>query len=191
VSKLVFSDESWLCCNENTGKIQWCKRGEKPLPREKKARWNVPSVMVWGAIGKGFKSKLVILPSKREDDDGEVKVFRLDSESYVRRCLSTVSNRLVSEGRIFQQDGARSHIAKRTRAYLRRKKINWIEDWPPYSPDLNMIEPVWKELARGVGALCPLTTQELVAAAEKVWNEMPQRILDAHAMHFSRAIQKV
>jgi hypothetical protein len=41
----------------------------------------------------------------------------------------------------FQQDGAACHRALETREWLLDNHILWIT-WPPYSPDLNLIEHV-------------------------------------------------
>jgi hypothetical protein len=187
---IVFSDESWLTCNEATGKYQYCHKRSDAVPREKKARWNVPSIMVWAAVGFNYKSELVIFPAKQESD-GQIKTFRLDAERYVRRCLSTVAKDLTEKNRLFQQDGARSHVAKSTKAYLKRKRIQWIEDWPPYSADMNMIEPIWKELADRVGAACPMTTEELIVAARAAWKALPQSVVNAHCKHFTTRMAKV
>ena len=62
--KVVFSDESWLCCNERTGRIHWTDSQKNVLAIEKKARWNVPSILVWGSVGYNFKGPLIIFPSK-------------------------------------------------------------------------------------------------------------------------------
>ncbi len=185
---LCFSDETWMTCNERTGRIQWTPRGVPALPLERKARWNIPSVMVWGVIGVGYRSKVVILPSRRLDD-GELRVFRLDSKAYIRRCLSTCANELRQQGRIFVQDGARAHAAKATREYLDKKQVNWVQNWPPYSPDLNPIESFWKDLADAVGEQCPQTTPQLVEAVKKAWNEMPQWKIDAHVNSFRQRIR--
>jgi transposase len=187
-NRLVFSDESWLSTNEHTGRVQWCRKGDAPLPLERKARWNVASIMIWAAVGVGFKSNLVIFPSKRMED-GEAKVFRLDAAAYVRRCLSGVVKSL--RGKLFQQDGARAHVAGSTKLYLEKKKVEWMTDYPPYSPDFNMIEPIWKEMNDRVGQMCPLTQEELIRCAKKAWNELPQSVVDAHVRNFAPTLRRV
>ena len=188
--KIVFSDESWISCIERTGKTQWAKKKHDVCPMEKKARWNVPSIMIWGAVGHNFKSKLVIFPSKMTKE-GELKQFRLDAASYVRRCLSTVVKDLVSQQRIFQQDGARSHAAKSTLAYLKSKFVRLLEDYPAYSPDLNAIERIWNVVLDRVGQLCPLTQDELIACTLKVWDEVPQSLINKHCAHFGTQIRNM
>jgi transposase len=180
--RIVFSDESWLCCNERTGRLQWAEKKQDVLGMERKARWNVPSIMVWGCVGYNFKGPLIVFPSKMQRD-GELRQFRLDADSYVRRCLSAVVPRLVREKRIFQQDGARSHAAKRTMEYLQSKKVEVLADWPPYSPDLNAIERIWKELNARVGARCPMSAQELTRVALEEWEALPQELINAHCAH--------
>lgn len=191
-NRVMFTDESWLTCNEFTGRWQWVAPGEQPLQIERKARWNVPSVMIWAAVGVGFKSRLVMFPSKQLDEDGHPSIFRLNAQSYIRRCLSTVCQELTNPRKqwILLQDGARSHVAKETKAYLKRKGIKYLEDFPPYSPDLNMIEAVWKELITRVGAKSPTTAEELMQAAKEAWDELPQRVIDAHCRHWDNALRK-
>jgi transposase len=186
--KVVFSDESWLCCNERTGRVHWCKKRSNVLAIEKKARWNVASIMIWGAIGFGYKSDLVIFPSKHVVE-GELRQFRLNAKSYTTRCLRTVVGRL--EGRLLQQDGARSHAAVSTTRYLKSRGVQLLEMWPPYSPDLNAIERIWKELHARVGQRCPLTVEELTAVAQDEWRKMPQALIDAHCRHFPHQLRAI
>jgi hypothetical protein len=183
IKRIVFSDESWLTTNEHTSRTQWAERKSQVLPRERKCRWNVCSVMIWGAVGHQYKSKLVVLPAK-QTKDGEVKSFRLDAGSYIRRCLGTVSNDLVQKHRIFQQDGARSHVAQRVVSYMKKKKLSLLQNWPPYSPDWNPIERIWHELQKRVGARCPTTTEELTVIANEEWERLDQKMIDRHVHHF-------
>ena len=82
------------------------------------------------------------------------------------------------------QDGARSHVSKKTLSYLDRKKVNYIRGWPPYSPDWNAIERVWADLQNRIGARCPMTVDELIEVATDEWNKLPQQLIDNHCEHF-------
>ena len=188
---IVFSDETWLSTNESTGAAQWARSKKDVIPLERKARWNVASVLVWAAVGVGYKSPLIIFPPNKEDAEGELRTFRLDHKSYIRRCLSKVSGDLVRRKKVFQQDGARSHVHWKVMQYFEKKKVDVLEDWPPYSPDLNMIESVWNLLARRVGDKCPGNMEELLKCAKEAWDEIPQVDIDHHVLHFRNALKKV
>jgi len=189
--KVCFSDETWLCTNERTGRVQWVPKDVHPIPCEKKLRWNTSSIMVWCAIGVNYKSPMCILPAKRKNADDEVVPYRLDSPHYIRTCLSPSIKDLISRDMTFMQDGARAHVAKATLAYLRKKCVRWIKNWPPYSCDLNCIEPLWKELAERVGRKHPQGLEELKKAAREAWAEMPMSMINAHVRHFTNALKNV
>lgn len=189
--RVVFSDESWLCCNERTERTQYAESRDDVLPLERKARWNVPSIMVWGAIGYNYKSRLIIFPSKAENEDGDLRQFRLDAKGYVRKCLSTVAGDMVAGRKVWMQDGARSHAAGSTKAYLKRKGITWLEDWPPYSPELNAIERIWKELNARIGRRCPLTVEELIVCAQEEWERLDQALINRHCRHFGTQVREL
>jgi len=188
LGKIVFTDESWLDTNERTGRTMWADCRSRVLPMERKCRWNVNSVMVFAGVGIGFKSEIIILPSKMTKD-GEVKPFRLDSATYIRRCLSKLVPEVIRRGRVLQQDGARSHAAKQTMNYLKRKRVEVLEDWPAYSPDLNCIERVWHDLQQRVGARGPDTQEELIKVIKEEWAALPQKTINAHCRHFVHQVR--
>lgn len=187
--KLAFSDETWISCNESTCRVQWAKSRSQVFPKERKARVNVNSVMVWGAVAYNWKSKLVIFPAKQTSDEGESQPFRLNGDRYVRSCLSTVVDDLKKRGIVFQHDGARAHVKSSVRSYLSRKGVRVLENWPANSPDLNMIEYLWKTLKERVGLQCPYTMDELITAVRKAWDELPQQLINNHVMHFQSALR--
>ncbi|KAL7725358.1 hypothetical protein ACLKA6_009775 [Drosophila palustris] len=49
----------------------------------------------------------------------------------------------------FQHDNAPIHTARSVKSWIQDQKVDLL-DWPPYSPDLNIIENVWGWLARKV-----------------------------------------
>ena len=58
--------------------------------------------------------------------------------------------------------------------YRRVKKPN---DRPTYSPDLNVIEPIWDQLDRRIRARVnpPQTVHQLETALIEEWNNIPQQ----------------
>lgn len=82
------------------------------------------------------------------------------------------------------QDGSRAHANKCVAAYAAKKNLCFVPDFPANSPDYNMIELVWALLKDGIGKRCPLTMDELKAAAVAAWDEIPQRVLNKYVLHF-------
>ena len=191
----VFTDEHWVTTNDHTCKTQWVtkrvpgeERTELPLPRIIKSRYNIPSVMIWGAVGVGYKGPLVFIPRKTNEDGGTVG---LNSKRYVRTCLSKLfsGSNPIPPDRIFMQDGARCHSAKATLAYLERKGQKVIDGWPPYSPDLTPIENIWAWLDKEIAKSAPDTLPKLRKATYDAWDALPQELVDNYVRSFKRRLQ--
>ena len=78
----------------------------------------------------------------------------MNSEKYDERILSQVEDFIGVEqglGRSpwYQHDNAPCHKSLLTRTNLQQRRIPTI-DWPPYSPDLNLIKHVWVLMKRHV-----------------------------------------
>lgn len=183
--RVVFSDEHMCCTNDYTSRLQWVHPGESTLPREHKRVQNVPRCMVWGAIGIDYKSPLVVFPQKNREDEA----YRLNSDAYVRKCLSPVCHDLVGK-RVLQQDGARIHIAARVGAYLQRNGIEILQRWPPYSPDLNPIEQLWSLMQRRVAELHPQSQTGLEHCVQTVWKGFAQAEINALCASFESKLKR-
>jgi len=74
---------------------------------------------------------------------------------------------------IFQQDGARAHTSAVSRAWLNKNIPNYIENRPPNSPDLSLIENLWSMLSSSVYKDPePKTPAQLKCRLRKAWNSI-------------------
>lgn len=191
---VVFSDEKFFVATGCGGhRKQWIAKSRKEmlLPIEKAGYSD--KVMVWGAIGVGYRHLVVVKatgPSHQgvyhwtaagkkkfvRRDDGAT--FNMTSEWYRRHCLSgCLVKHLQAANKVFMQDGAGPHKAKATMEYLRRQKIEVLE-WPPRSPDLNPIEKLWAILARRVSHHYCRTIDDVVEAVKTEFAAVEQSTLD-------------
>ena len=68
------------------------------------------------------------------------------------------------------QDGASCHTAKSTCEWLKSNKINFIDDWPAQSPDLNPIEKVCKIIKDRIDFTNITSQQDLFERIKKEWS---------------------
>ncbi len=121
--------------------------------------------MVWGALGFGRRSQLVII-------NGNLTAIR-----YINTVLSAqiVPYFQQHPNAIFMHDNARPHVAGVCQAYLQQHNVN-VLDWPPYSPDMNPIEHLWDHLDRKVRARVPQPQNhaQLRQALIEEWHRYPK-----------------
>ncbi|UYV77939.1 hypothetical protein LAZ67_15002938 [Cordylochernes scorpioides] len=141
--RVVFSDESRFCLSSDSRRVRvWRRRGERSNPAAIVERPTVRQrgIMVWGAIAYDSRSPLLriqgTMTAQRYVDD----VLRPVTLPY----LQGVPNAL------YQQDNARPHTARISQQALQDVQML---PWPPYSPDLSLIEHVWDIIGRRLHAL--------------------------------------
>ena len=89
------------------------------------------SVMVWGGIAYGYRTPLVVI-------DGN-----LNAQKYREDILGPHVVPLLQTHKVImtlQQDNATSHVARVNIQFLQNHNVDFINDWPSKSPDLNPIE---------------------------------------------------
>lgn len=94
------------------------------------------------------------------------------------------------------EDNAPSHqTVQRVDKALRTKKGIITFNWPSKSPDLNQIEPIWSnekdEIAtyQFTGA-SQETVREAKATLIRVWEELPQALIDGRCATFDEKLQR-
>lgn len=144
----------------------------------KTVKFGGKSIMVWGAI-------------------------KANGERYLVKCNSVVNSseyqRILSEGLlphmsitdIFQQDNAPSHKSQSTMNFIENNKICYISDWPAQSPDLNIIEPVWKLLKDRVSQFNPTSINDLWNICLQEWNKIPNYVIENLFKSVPRRLQAV
>ena len=92
------------------------------------------SVMVWAGISYGYRTQLVII-------DGNLNAQKYRDHVLAPHVFPLLQNHGVIS--VFQQDNARPHVARDNIQFLRNNNIDFIDDWPLKSPDLNPIKHLW------------------------------------------------
>jgi transposase len=127
--------------------------------------------MIWGAIGWDYKSPLVFL----EKLPGRKGVC---SKAYLQQVLEPVAVLLfgsLGPEYIFMEDGLKVHLGKARLLRLEHGIRGF--NWPPFSPDLNPIERVWRYMKEKLKQLpYVITTKaELKAEIQKIWDGIDPR----------------
>lgn len=164
---IMFSDESRFNLDFHDGRVRVHRKISDRFNEECIAqhdRYGGGSVMVWGAIGYGFRSRLLFI-------DGNLNAVR-----YVTEILNVEVFTLLhtKPNIIFMHDNARSHTAFVSRNALKEAGIVMLP-WPARSPDLNPIEHVWDILGRRVSSSYdhpPATLHQLRQRLSEQWNKL-------------------
>ena len=93
----------------------------------------------------------------------------------------------------FQQDGASSHTAKSTSAWLQRHSVQLMPHHPASSPDVSPIEPLWKTLKSHIQSRMhiPSNVEELKVAAQEAWEQITVEEIDVHVRSMGDRVQVV
>ena len=197
-TRVRFSDE----CTFYTGKHKKDQILRKPGERyctdciQNRYRSGRTSFPVWGMVGWGYKSELVFLENLSGARGGMTK------EDYIRQVLMRHVCHYFSKanyispykneepGRelgpiLFQEDGNRTHGLKgKNNLHDLKKKLNIPllndGDWPPSSPDLNIIENCWRIIKQRIGTYenTILTLADMRKAVKNEWAKLDQREID-------------
>ena len=142
-SRIVFSDESKFKLYKSDGRT-YIRRsiGEALNPQcvQQMVKHGGGSVMVWGAFTFLKTSNLVRINHRMK---------AVDYTEVLKENLIPFLELFPESQKVFQQDNALIHTAKRTMNFLEESGIEVLE-WPPQSPDQNPIEHLWEAIDRSL-----------------------------------------
>ena len=166
VLQVLFSDEKRFCVASDMPVHVWRRNGQRYS-----ADFIAPtlkcgggaSVMVWLCID-GMGNSLLLRCDDRQNASSYQNTILANALLFVR---GRGSSRASPRPRLFQHDGAPSHTAHSTKAWLRAHNVRCLENWPPQSPDLNLVENCWAAIAaKMVG--------RQFTNANNLWEAMPR-----------------
>lgn len=211
--RILFSDEHFVTSNDNSNRFQWVKSKKDLVPREMKSKHNVFNSQLWAMIGYNYKSPLLWIDFKNQEAAAAAttvtakkkkgarkkkaslkqqqtkNVTRLNGDFYIQKILKhkDVYKKLKEKDIVFMQDGATAHNCGKTKEFLRAHKIQFIDDWPSHSPDMNPIEQLWAELNRRISErqrTVPSSVEELRRMAEEEWEAIPMDVVNNFVLSF-------
>jgi transposase len=176
----VFSDESRFCSkadNANVWKRSGVRRKSNLAHCTKFAKI---SIMVWGAIGLNFKSKLLIL-------EGSV-----NAQKYIDALnggFFTDADLALQQGQwVFVQDGAKPHTTDQVLQEITRH-CRLCPFWPANSPDLNPIEMVWAIMKARMKWRGIETKEEAIQKITEIWEGISMDVINALCASFPARVE--
>ena len=165
---VIFSDETQVVLDHSRNVYVWRKPHKIWLPDCLGKRGGRPriSAMFWGCIT--YDGVGILVPV-----DGNI-----DSQKYTQildaNLLPVVAKRFAQKPFIFQDDNAPAHSSKFTRDWKIKNEIPGMT-WPAQSPDLNIIENVWRIIKLRLQSETEViqTRAELINAVCRIWRSLP------------------
>nr|KAG5707105.1 hypothetical protein BaRGS_011816 [Batillaria attramentaria] len=178
--------ESRFCVSHTNGKVRVYRRpGERFQDAciRKYDRFGGPSVMVWDAIPRDFRSPLEVI-------NGNLTAQRYINNVLQPTLLPLLAQRGGPNRFIFQQDNATPHFARVMQQFLLQNGVR-VMAWPAMSPDMNCIEHLWGKLGRRIDHHVPTvqTRGDLIAALQYHWNNIPQQEIRRFVMSMPRRLE--
>ncbi len=144
---VIFSDETMIELFPKR-RLYLCVPKKFPPNIAQHAKFGGKKLMFWGFIKKSGERKLIKVEN------------RVNSAVYINVLASSLlPNMYLDE--VFQQDNAPAHKSAETKTWFYENGVQVLENWPPNSPDLNIIENLWSIMKTNVGKRHPKNVEEL------------------------------
>lgn len=167
--KVVFSDETKINRFRSDGRLWvWKKTSQHLDPRcvEGTIKFGGGNIMVWGCM-LGTKLGTLHRIHNRMTANGYIEILNTSFMENLAKFGVT------KENIIMQQDRDPKHTAKITMKWFQENNIE-VLDWPPQSPDMNIIGHVWSLVKRKLTqyATDPKSLDELWHRTKGIWESI-------------------
>ena len=179
---IIFSDESRFCEGPDSMWVRF-RIGEWNDTALRCAAKFPKGVMVWGAIGPGFKSRLILCP----DGVNALEYLRIVFDSgMIEECDARFGRRNWT----FQQDGAPAHTTEGT-VHALAERMELMPRWPANRCDLNPIEMLWAIMGARMAGRSFADRHALFAALCEIWDALAMETINSLVADFSRRVDLV
>lgn len=169
-NKVLWTDESKFNVKRSDGRIRVWRSSKNCLENGTTVRTfkhGNGSVMVWGCMSAAGVGKLVFIEGNM-DKHYYKRIIKENVEQSAR-------NLGIGDDFVFLQDNDPKHKAKDVMEFMEKK--GWdIQNHPPQSPDLNVIEHLWDEIDRRIDRTGVNTIEQLKVQIVKTWESIDPSI---------------
>ena len=178
---VLFSDEKsfWLGAEEKKG---WQDPKHRTLIMKHQY---APKLQVWGGVGHFFKTELYFF-----EQNMDAELYRKILKNRLPpKCQEDCPDDLLGSW-IFLQDNDPKHKAHKMMELLDEIAPDWMKDYPPKSPDFNIIEDVWSYLDRERKKKKCLSIDQLKRVLSRAWEKLPLEFVRKSVESMPRRLQK-
>ena len=189
-NSVIFTDEKLFTLHGTDSFYSWIQGKQSSMRMKQVVR--SPGLMVWAMLMPNGLLSYEILTG-RQRSANYIHIIKTKALPIIKLN--------IKENFIFQQDNCPIHISKESLNFFQQEHVELL-DWPPYSPDINIIENVWSMLSSeiyGGGSIKNLKELRIrihdsvtnfnetkIQTACKLYNSMPSRLCSILEKHGQR-----